>query len=363
MILVKVKKEIGKLSLQVDTLLPARGITAIFGRSGSGKTSLINTIAGLSSPDEGQIEINGQTLFCKESKKNVPIEKRKIGYVFQEARLFPHYSVKGNLLYGVTKKDEDHFNEICDLLHLNDLLERKPIDLSGGEKQRVAIGRALLSKPSVLLMDEPLASLDLPRKREVMPFLERLSQDIDIPILYVSHSLNEISRLADHMIILDKGKLEASGSLVNVWGSNSMRPWITVSEQSTLFEASVVKHYEQYSLTELKLCNQISLWVQKIESEISTQIRVQVRANDVSLCLSEPKNTSIRNVIPAEISELETPGLPSDNQTVTIKLKLSDQCVLWCNVTKWAAVDLNLKIGMKVYAQVKSVSVNQRDII
>ncbi|MBD1559061.1 molybdenum ABC transporter ATP-binding protein ModC [Vibrio sp. S9_S30] len=363
MIRIKVKQQLGPLNLDVDLSLPSKGITAVFGRSGAGKTSLINTVAGLSVPDDGRIEVNGNTLFCRASNQNVPIEKRQIGYVFQEARLFPHYSVKGNLMYGVDERDDSYFQTICELLQLHSLLSRKPVDLSGGEKQRVAIGRALLSKPSLLIMDEPLASLDLPRKREVMPFLERLANDVDVPILYVSHSLNEIIRLADYMIILDQGKLEAAGSLESVWDSQAMRPWQSFSEQSTLFDALVDSHHTKYALTRLKLSDKTRLWVQKIDADISTSVRVQVRANDVSLCLSEPHDTSIRNVIPATIVEMKTHSPSPDKQSVAIKLKLSDQCSLWCNVTQWAVDDLNLNIGKRLYAQIKGVSVTQRDII
>lgn len=363
MILIKVKQQLGQLNLDVDLSIPSKGITAVFGRSGAGKTSLINAVAGLSIPDNGRIEVNGKTLFCRESGQNLPIEKRQIGYVFQDARLFPHYSVKGNLLYGTKTKDAAYFDVICNLLQLHSLLDRKPIDLSGGEKQRVAIGRALLSKPSLLIMDEPLASLDLPRKREVMPFLERLANDIDVPILYVSHSLNEIIRLADHMIILNQGKLEAAGSLESVWDSQAMRPWQSFSEQSTLFDAIVESYHPKYALTALKLCEKTQLWVQKIDAELSSPVRIQVRANDVSLCLSEPQETSIRNVIPATIEDMEVQSPSPDKQSVAIKLKLSEQCSLWCNVTQWAVDDLELEIGKRVYAQVKGVSVTQRDII
>ncbi|WP_104402155.1 molybdenum ABC transporter ATP-binding protein ModC [Vibrio penaeicida] len=363
MIQIKVKQQLGQLHLDVDLSIPSKGITAVFGRSGAGKTSLINAVAGLSIPDDGRIEVNGKTLFCRKSNQNLPVEKRHIGYVFQDARLFPHYSVKGNLLYGTATKDDAYFKVICDLLQLHSLLGRKPIDLSGGEKQRVAIGRALLSKPSLLIMDEPLASLDLPRKREVMPFLERLANDIDVPILYVSHSLNEIIRLADHMVILNQGKLEAVGSLESVWDSQAMRPWQSFSEQSTLFDALVDSHHPQYALTALKLCDKTRLWVQKIDAEISDPVRVQVRANDVSLCLSEPHDTSIRNIIPAIIADMEVQSPSPDKQSVAIKLKLSDQCSLWCNVTQWAVDDLELEVGKKLYAQVKGVSVTQRDII
>ncbi|KJY76375.1 molybdenum ABC transporter ATP-binding protein ModC [Vibrio nigripulchritudo] len=363
MIVLKIKHQLGDLLLNVDTQLPKKGVTAVFGRSGAGKTSLINVLAGLTNPDEGEVSINGAIVYSSQERINTPIEKRNIGYVFQDARLFPHYSVKGNLLYGVKESDPSHFQSICNLLELNHLLDRKPFSLSGGEKQRVAIGRALLSKPALLLMDEPLASLDLPRKREVMPFLEKLAQDIQIPIVYVTHSLSEIIRLADHMLLLNNGMLEASGPLVSVWDSKAMRPWQSFSEQSTLFDATVKQHHDQYSLSQLMLCENRFLWVQKVDAECGASVRVQVRANDVSVCLTEPKDTSIRNVIRAEVGEIESQSPAPDRQSVSIRLLLNEECSLWCNITQWAADDLSLKVGDTVYAQVKGVSVTQRDVI
>ena len=202
---IQFKQSLGETDFDIDLSLPCHGISAIFGRSGAGKTTLINVISGLVTPKQGKVSVGEHVLFDSDADINLPTHRRKIGYVFQDSRLFPHYSVKGNLLYGVVEKDEGYFDKVTELLAIKPLLKRFPISLSGGEKQRVAIARALLSKPNLLLMDEPLASLDMPRKREVMPFLEELSEQVSIPIVYVTHSLQEILRLAQHLSILDKG--------------------------------------------------------------------------------------------------------------------------------------------------------------
>jgi len=190
-------QKLGTLDLEVAQTLPAQGITAIFGLSGAGKTSLINAIGGLTKPDSGRITLNGRILSDTQNNIFLPPEKRRVGYVFQDARLFPHYRVKGNLQYGMAPAMRGQFDAIVRLLGIGPLLDRFPLTLSGGEKQRVAIGRALLTAPEILLMDEPLAALDIPRKRELMPYLERLAQEVSIPILYVTHSLDEILRLAE----------------------------------------------------------------------------------------------------------------------------------------------------------------------
>ena len=206
-------QQLGDLNLNVRADLPAQGITAIFGLSGAGKTSLINAIGGLTRLQQGRIALNGRTLVDTAAGLCLPPEKRRIGYVFQDARLFPHYRVRGNLQYGMAAGMRAQFNTIVELLGIGPLLNRLPLTLSGGEKQRVAIGRALLTAPELLLMDEPLASLDLPRKRELLPYLERLAQDVNIPILYVSHSLDEILRLAERVMVLDRGEVRAFGGL------------------------------------------------------------------------------------------------------------------------------------------------------
>lgn len=359
---IQFKQLLGETDFDIDLSLPGNGISALFGRSGAGKTTLINVISGLVTPKQGKVSIGEHVLFDSNAGINLPTHKRKIGYVFQDSRLFPHYSVKGNLLYGVAEKDDDYFDKVTELLAIKPLLKRLPISLSGGEKQRVAIARALLSKPNLLLMDEPLASLDMPRKREVMPFLEELSEQVNIPIVYVTHSLQEILRLAQHLSILDKGRIMTSGKLEEVWASHAMRPWQSFSDHSSLFEGKIATHHDKYALTCVKLAPSACLWVQKVDGEPGTPIRLQVRANDVSIALEKPISTSIRNVLPATVASIEALSTGEDKQSITVSLKLDEDCHLWATITPWALDDLNLKVGDEVYAQVKGVSVTQRDI-
>ncbi|WP_321284471.1 molybdenum ABC transporter ATP-binding protein ModC [uncultured Vibrio sp.] len=359
---VKFKQSLGETYFDINLELPCNGISALFGRSGAGKTTLINVISGLVTPTQGKVTIGEHVLYDSDESINLPTHKRKIGYVFQDSRLFPHYSVKGNLMYGVKEKDDAYFDTVTELLSIKPLLKRFPTSLSGGERQRVAIARALLSKPNLLLMDEPLASLDMPRKREVMPFLEELSEKVNIPIVYVTHSLQEIIRLAQNLAIIDHGRIITSGKLEDVWASHAMRPWQSFSEHSSLFEGKIASHHAQYALTSVTLGHSASLWVQKVEGEPGTPIRLQVRASDVSIALERPVGTSIRNVLPATVQSIEQVNVGDDKQSITVSLQLDENCCLWAKITPWALDDLNLKLGDAVYAQVKGVSVTQRDI-
>ena len=361
-LILKYQQKLGETEFDVDLTLPSQGITAIFGRSGAGKTSLINAISGLKNPDSGQIKVSGKTLFDSARGIDLPVHQRQVGYVFQESRLFPHMKVSSNLKYGVKTPDQKHFDQVVGLLSLEALLDRYPAKLSGGEKQRVAIGRALLSKPSILLMDEPLASLDLPRKREVMPFLENLSESVKIPIVYVTHSLNEILRLSNYLVILDQGKVLSAGQTEQVWASRAMRPWQSFSEQSSLFEAKIVEHNDDYALSKLALGDTTSLWVQQVDNPIDASVRLQIRANDVSLSLQQPQSTSIRNILPAIIRRVETQQHGHNKQSVAVELELESGCYLWATITLWALDELSLTIGQRVFAQIKGVSVAQRDI-
>lgn len=360
---VQFTKTLGATQFDVQLALPSKGITAIFGRSGAGKTSLINVISGLIAPDSGEIAIQDRVLFSTKQRINLPIEHRRIGYVFQEARLFPHYTVRGNLNYGVRGKDAAYFASVVSLLALEPLLERYPNALSGGEKQRVAIGRALLSQPDLLLMDEPLASLDMPRKREVMPFLEQLAQQVEIPIVYVTHSMNEILRLADHLVVIDQGSVVASGPIEQVWSSKSMRPWQSFSDQSTLFSGTIAQHHDQFGLTQVLLAPNVGLWVQQVDGELNATIRLQIRANDVSVTLEKPGKTSIRNILSARIAEIEHHQQGEHKKSIALKLALAPDIFLWATITEWALQDLALQPGMEVYAQIKGVSVSQRDVV
>jgi len=217
MLEVQVRRKQGNFTIDAAFSIEDSGITALFGPSGAGKTSIVNMVAGLSRPDEGRIVMNGRCLFDSARSINVPPEKRRVGYVFQDARLFPHLSARSNLTYGMRllAKSEHyvHFDQVVQLLGIGAILDRRPAKLSGGEKQRVAIGRALLCSPALLLMDEPLASLDGSRKSEVLPFVSQMSRDFSTPIVYVSHIMDEIEQLADHLVLVDNGSVVTSGPL------------------------------------------------------------------------------------------------------------------------------------------------------
>ena len=256
MIEIAIQKQLGSFTLDARLEAPDSGVTALFGRSGMGKTSVINALAGLMRPDRGRIVVGDTTLFDSERRIDLPPEKRRLGYVFQEARLFPHYSVRGNLLYGA-KSDgaKDHagpsFDAVVDLLGIKDLLTRRPADLSGGEKQRVAIGRALLASPRLLLMDEPLASLDEPRKNEIMPFIERLRDELKLPIFYVSHEMEEIIRLADLLVLLDAGKVAASGSVEDLTSRLDLWPLTGRYEAGAVIRTVLRGHDTTFGFSEL----------------------------------------------------------------------------------------------------------------
>lgn len=353
-----IKKQLGHLSLDIEAQIPLQGVCAVFGRSGAGKTSLINILGGLSTPDSGTITLNDQVLYDHESKINLAPEHRHIGYVFQEARLFPHYTVRGNLNYGNKDKDLIHFNDIVSLLGLETLLDSYPKTLSGGEKQRVAIGRALLTRPKMLLMDEPLAALDLPRKRELIPYLLNLTQRLKLPIIYVSHSLDEILQLADNMLVINDGKVLVNGPLNDVWDSEEMRPWLPAKEQSALLWTKVTEINHHYQMTKLSLNENKSLWINGIHNKLDQTLRVRIHANHVSICTELPTNTSIRNIIPVIISEIRQ---DDKHENVQVKLLLDDKHI-WANITRWSCDELKLSIGQSVYAQIKGVNMTESDL-
>ncbi|MDQ1211836.1 molybdenum ABC transporter ATP-binding protein ModC [Pantoea anthophila] len=340
----------GDHHLAVDLQIPASGITAIFGVSGAGKTSLINAISGLTQPQRGRIALNDRLLFDAEQGISLPPEKRRIGYVFQDARLFPHYRVRGNLHYGMAPAMKAQFDTLVSLLGLEALLPRFPLSLSGGEKQRVAIGRALLTAPDMLLLDEPLASLDLPRKRELMPYLQKLAKQVDIPMLYVSHSLEEILQLADNVLVLDAGRVKAFGPLERVWSSSAMRPWLPMSELTSVLRVQVLEQHPDYPMTALSLGDQ-HIWVSRVNQPVKTPLRIRIASADVSLALQPPQHSSIRNILPAQVVELVEVG---DQVEVKLRIGISE---LWARITPWARDELGIRPDQWLYAQIKSVSV------
>ena len=350
MLQINVKKQLGQLALQVNIQVPDQGVTAIFGLSGSGKTSLINLVSGLIQPDEGFIRLNDRTLVDMESQESLPTHLRKIGYVFQDARLFPHYTVKGNLRYGMKNVSQDDFNHIVDLLGITHLLKRYPLTLSGGEKQRAAIGRALLTDPDILLMDEPLSALDVPRKRELMQYLERLSKEINIPILYVTHSLDELLRLADRVVLMENGIVKAYDSVEKIWNSPIFAPWKGESEQSSVLALPVHLHNPPYKMTALSLGEQ-ALWIHQVPANVGDRVRVCIYSSDVSITLQKPEQTSIRNILRGQVAQIEI-----QDSRVDIAV-LVDGHKIWASISKWAQNELRFSIGQDIYVQIKAVSV------
>ena len=350
MLHIDVKKQLGTLPLEAHLDIPSQGVTALFGLSGSGKSSLINLVSGLINPDEGVISLNDRELFNSVENVCVPINQRNIGYVFQDARLFPHYTVNGNLRYGMKNTSKDEFNYIVELLGIGHLLKRYPITLSGGEKQRVAIGRALLADPEILLMDEPLSALDLPRKRELMNYLERLSKEINIPILYVTHSLDELLRLAERVILLTNGKVEAYDVLENIWDSPLFLPWKQENEQSAVLSLPIFMHNPSYKMTALSIGDQ-NIWINQVEAQINEKVRICIHSSDVSISLNKVEQSSIRNILYGRIVNI----LELENR-VDLKLDIGGKH-LWASISKWSFHDLALQVGQLVYAQIKAISV------
>ena len=350
MLHIDVKKQLGTLPLEAHLDIPSQGVTALFGLSGSGKSSLINLVSGLIDPDEGVISLNDRELFNSAENSCVPINQRNIGYVFQDARLFPHYTVNGNLRYGMKNTSKDEFNYIVELLGIGHLLKRYPITLSGGEKQRVAIGRALLTDPEILLMDEPLSALDLPRKRELMNYLERLSKEINIPILYVTHSLDELLRLAERVVLLTNGKVEAYDVLESIWESPLFLPWKQENEQSAVLSLPVFMHNPSYKMTALSIGDQ-NIWINQVEAQINEKVRICIHSSDVSISLNKVEQSSIRNTLYGRIVKI----LELENR-VDLKLDIGGKH-LWASISKWSFHDLALQLGQLVYAQIKAISV------
>ncbi len=358
MLEVDLRKRLGDFVLDVTFEVEGGGITALFGRSGAGKTMLINMLAGLLKPDAGFIRINGQVLFDSRSRVNLLPERRRLGYVFQESRLFPHLSVRSNLFYGrrFAPKGERFHNpgRVVDLLGLETLLSRRPVTLSGGEKQRVAIGRALLAEPRLILMDEPLAALDATRKSEIMGYIERISDALAVPIVYVSHALEEVTRLADQVVLLADGKLVAAGPAVDIMGRPDLSPHTGRHEAGALFETLVAGH-DDFGLTML-VFEGGTLCVAGLDLADGTRVRARIRARDVAIATAPPADLSILNVFPGRVVDMY------ENSPAAIDVELDIGVRLWARITRRSVHDLGLKPGREVYALVKSVAIDRHSL-
>jgi molybdate transport system ATP-binding protein len=347
-----------------DFLLKARfqaagGVTALFGRSGSGKTSLVNLLAGLERPEAGRIAIDDQVLFDKDRGIDVPPERRRIGYVFQDARLFPHLSVRANLTYGmrlvpVAERHQD-FHAVVALLGLEPLLQRRPRALSGGEKQRVAIGRALLASPRLLLMDEPLASLDAPRKEEILPLIERLRDELAVPVVYVSHVMEEVVRLADTLVLLSDGAVAAVGGVEELSARLDLRPVTGRHEAGAVLAVTVAGHDAEFGLSRLEFLGN-SLLVPRLDLEIGATLRIRIRARDVALALEPPAGTSILNVIGGVVREIEAGDGPR------VDVLIDAGAPLIARITRRSAHALGLEPGKTVFALIKAVAIDRQSL-
>ncbi len=356
---VMVKTTLGDFQLDV-TLAAGTGLTALFGRSGSGKTKLINALAGLDRVSKGRIVINDTILLDTEHSINLPPEKRRVGYVFQDARLFSHLSVKRNLKYGMDllkPKDRRHsLEEIVSLLSLDKLLHRQPSTLSGGEKQRVAIGRALLSSPEILLMDEPLASLDHQHKQEILPFIRKLRDEVGIPIIYVSHSIDEVIQLADTMAVMSEGRIVAHGLVEDLMARLDLHPLTGRFEAGAVINTVVAQHDRIYGLSELEFPAGL-FRVPLTSAEIGTSLRLRIRSRDVSLSLDKPHSTSVLNVFPGTITEI---GPMGDAAQVDVLVDIGVPLI--ARITRRSVDDLGLKPGVEVYAMVKAAAIDRKNI-
>ncbi|OAI86283.1 molybdenum ABC transporter ATP-binding protein [Pseudomonas putida] len=346
----------GDFTLDVDLDLPGQGVTALFGASGSGKTTCLRCLAGLERAADARIEVAGTVWQDSARGIFVPPHQRPIGYVFQEASLFSHLTVRDNLAFGYKRIDPAlrriHLEQACELLGIGHLLQRKPTTLSGGERQRVGIARALLTSPSLLLMDEPLAALDGPRKREILPYLERLRDELRIPLIYVSHAQEEVARLADHLVLLEQGTVLASGPLNQTLARLDL-PLARDEDAGVVLEGRTGAYDEVYQLLDVHLPDStLKLRIPHAPLAHGSALRIRIQARDISLSLAEDPRSSIINRLPVTLRALSDQGSPAQ---MLVSLD-ADGHPLLARVTRYSCDQLGLQPGQKLWAQIKGVA-------
>lgn len=346
------------LALDVAFEAPA-GITALFGASGAGKTTVVNAVAGLLRPDRGRIAVEGALLLDTEAGLCLPPHRRRIGYVFQDARLFPHLSVAANLRYGARfapgPTPPGEFDRVTEMLGITALLARRPAALSGGERSRVALGRALLSRPRLLLMDEPLAALDAARKAEILPWIERLRDEARVPILYVTHSAAELARLATTVVLLDRGRVTRTGPVAEVLSDPEAAPGLGLREAGGVLTATVEQH-DADGLTRLAT-SAGPLWLPRIAAPPGQSLRVRIEAQDVILARARPEGLSALNILPATVLQVRL----GDGPGALVQLRLGDEAIL-ARLTRRSVAALGLAPGVACHAVIKSVAVAKGDV-
>ncbi|WP_231852651.1 molybdenum ABC transporter ATP-binding protein [Bordetella petrii] len=346
-----------EFSLELDLRLPGRGVTALYGHSGSGKTTCLRGVAGLTPVAQGYLRVNGEVWLDTQAGINVPTHRRALGYVFQEASLFPHLTVLRNLQFGLTRVPAGQrcvdLDQAVELLGIAHLLRRMPAGLSGGERQRVGMARALLTSPRLLLMDEPLASLDVARKQEILPYLERLHGELDIPVLYVSHAPQEVARLADHLVLLENGRATASGPIGQILSRLDL-PLAMGDDASVMVAGHVADFDPAYRLMSVRLPGSASC-LRTVHDGLPAghAARLAIKARDVSVALERPQGSSIVNVIPVRVLDMA----PADNPDHILVRLDADGTALLARITRYSRDQLKLAPGMPAWAQIKAVSV------
>jgi molybdate transport system ATP-binding protein len=349
---VSLRHRFGAFALDCAFSVEGQGVTALFGPSGAGKTTIIHAIAGLLRPDYGRVVFDGEVVLDSETRIFVPARRRRTGYVFQDSRLFPHLTVRRNLLFGARRSPRGiapAFPEIVDLLGLAPLLERKPARLSGGEKSRVALGRALLSDPRILLLDEPLAALDAKRKSEIVPWLERLRDSVRLPMIYVTHSIEEVSRLADNLVVVREGKVAAAGSVFALLSDPSLDA--AMPPHGVVFPATVREHRAD-GLTMLAFDGG-TIFVPRLERPPGSRLRARIADDDVILAREHPQAISANNVLQVEILA----GHAESGTHVDVRLRCGETRLV-ARITTASFNRLALKEGERVFAIIKSVAVD-----
>lgn len=354
---VDIRKLLGAFALDAWFQCDA-GVTALFGKSGAGKTSIIQMIAGLTTPDNGSITIDGEAVYDSSTKLDISPENRQVGYVFQDARLFPHMNVRRNLEYGSrrnrrAKDRKPAFDDVVDVLALAPLLDRQPHRLSGGERQRVAIGRALLSAPRLLLMDEPLASLDTERKMEILPFIDRVHRDFGTPVIYVSHSVDEILQLADDMVLIVNGGVAAAGPVEEVMNKPDLVRAAGDGNAGSVIPVWVDRCEPAYGIAVLAFVGG-EFQVTAPGLREGDNLRIRVRARDVSLATSRPENVSVLNVFEGTVMTVN--GLEHPQSDVAVDV---GGATIWSQITRKSLDDLGIQPGSKVFAMVKAVAIDR----
>lgn len=341
--------------LAVKQQLPSQGVTVLFGHSGSGKSTLLRCIAGLERAEHAFLQVNEEIWDDSSRHLHRPTYQRPIGYVFQETSLFPHLNVRNNLEFGRKRsrfiRSPQGLEQAIELLGIGHLLQRMPSKLSGGEKQRVAIARALAVCPQLLLMDEPLAALDLQRKQEILPFLTRLHSELEIPVLYVTHSPQEVTRLADHIVMLKAGKVISSGPLETTLPQLDS-PLADSRQASSILRTQVDAYDAEYHLLQVSFAGGSLSLPSPHSLPLASSVRVRIYARDISLTLQRPQHSSILNILPATIRAMQA----GEAGQMIVQLQLGEALVL-AHITLKSARQLRLQAGMPVYAQIKATAI------